>query len=128
MHGKEHIISPLIKKDLPAKVEVIQGFNTDVFGTFAWEVQRKELALETLRNKLLAALTWSGETLGLANEGSFGPHALYSFLSVYLEHVMLIDTLHGFEIIGSEISLHTNFLSAIVLGQLTKDFRCHAGL
>ncbi len=46
--------------------------------------------------------------LGVANEGSFGPHPFMPFVSADDEFVILIDTLNSIEITAREISVSTN--------------------
>ena len=52
MHGKEHVMRPLIKLYLDLEVESEIAINTDEFGTFTGEVERLADPITTLRNKI----------------------------------------------------------------------------
>ena len=80
MHGKERVIAPLVQRALGVHLEVPNGFDTDRFGTFSREVPRKHSAIETARAKIIAALEQIPcARVGLASEGSFGPHPQVPF-------------------------------------------------
>jgi len=89
-HGKEELIAPLFRKLAMSCVQV--DIDTDQFGTFAGEVERKDSALETLRKKIkaAAAITPHGR-LFLASEGSFGPDPFLPFFQADLESLLLWD-------------------------------------
>ena len=108
MHGKEHVMRPLIKLYLDLEVESEITINTDEFGTFTGEVERLADPITTLRNKILAGLQTSGLTIGLGNEGSFGPHPETPFVTSDQEIVMLIDLENNIEIFEVITSTHTN--------------------
>lgn len=108
MHGKEHVMRPLIEKYLGLEVESNISIDTDVFGTFSGEVERQSDPISTLRNKILAGLQSSGLTLGIGNEGSFGPHPEMPFVPCNQEIVMLIDLHHNIEIFDAVTVTNTN--------------------
>ncbi len=107
-HKKEQVIAPLFQ-ELGIVPLVLPDFDTDQFGTFAREVERKQDALATARLKIQQALTLSGETLGLASEGSFGPHPQMGFVPADEEVLLLIDLENQLEIGVSKISTNTNY-------------------
>lgn len=107
MHGKHHVMKPLIAQYLNIDTVVVPDFDTDEFGTFSGEVERPFDPVTTLRKKILKGLKVSGETLGIGNEGSFGPHPGIPFLQVDEELVMLIDLQNDIEIVESVISTET---------------------
>jgi hypothetical protein len=74
MHGKDLVMRPLIERYLHVNVVSVDNINTDEFGTFSGEVERPFDPITTLRMKILKGLHLSGETIGIGNEGSFGPH------------------------------------------------------
>jgi hypothetical protein len=109
MHHKEKVLAPELEKELGVKCSVISNFNTDQFGMFSGEIERKDSPFNTVRAKALAALELSGETLAIASEGSFGPHPAILFVAANEELVMLIDTKHELEIVGRHLTVNTNF-------------------
>lgn len=127
-HQKEQVIAPLFEKELGVKCIVPEAFDSDLFGTFSGEIERKNSALETVRNKCLAAMQQTKTDLGIASEGSFGPHPSIFFASADEEIVMLIDKKNDLEIIIRELSLETNFNSATInsIAEL-KDFAEQSG-
>ncbi len=109
MHRKEQVIAPILEQALGLRVVVPAGFDTDAFGTFTREVPRPGSQLETARRKVAAALDLTGETVGLASEGSFGPHPAMPWLPCGRELVVLIDRAQGLELVGEDVSTQTNF-------------------
>ena len=73
-HGKEKVIAPILERSLGVKVLSTTNLDTDRFGTFSGEVERKGTPLEVARAKCEAALKLTGADLAVASEGSFGPH------------------------------------------------------
>ncbi len=116
-HHKEQVIAPLIEKALKVKCFVDKDFDTDVLGTFSGEIERKEDPITTLRQKCLMAMKASDCDLGIANEGSFGPHPSAFFANADDELVILIDKKNNLEIIARELSMETNFNGEIVTSQ-----------
>lgn len=112
MHGKHHVIKPLIRQYLNVESIVIPDIDTDIFGTFSGEMERSFDAVTTLRKKILKGLEASGETLGIGNEGSFGAHPHLPFLQVDQEIVMLIDLVNNIEIAAHVVSTETNYFKS----------------
>jgi hypothetical protein len=113
-HKKEQVIVPIVKNELGLNVCVPEDFDTDVFGTFTGEVERKDGPLEALRRKVDKAMELSGFDLAIASEGSFGPHPTLFFLPAADELLMFRDKENDLEIMSREISTDTNFGSAEV--------------
>ena len=113
-HQKEKVIAPLFEKQFGVRCKVSENFDTDTLGTFTGEIEREHDALTTLRNKCLMAMELNNCDLGVANEGSFGPHPELIFAPVDFELVILIDKKHNIEIVASETSMKTNFGGQIV--------------
>ena len=99
-HGKEVVMQPLIKDGLGIDIWVPTDFDTDQFGTFTREKNRTGNQLETARRKARAAMERYGYQVGIASEGSFGLHPQLPLLQSNLELVVLIDDVHGVEVIG----------------------------
>ena len=107
-HGKEQVLAPLLRQ-LELSPFVAEGFDTDQFGTFTGEIERKRSPQDTLRTKLTAALDHYSYTLGVASEGSFGPHPQLSFIPANEEWVLLIDRENNLELWGHELTSETNY-------------------
>lgn len=114
MHGKEKIIEPVLSKYLGVSCYLPGNFNTDVFGTFSGEIERKHDPLTTVRQKCYEAMDLYKADLAIASEGSFGPHPTIGFVPSDTEIVALIDKKHDIEIVAHEISTNTNFSSGSI--------------
>jgi len=128
MHKKEEIISPILEKELGIKINVPQGLNTDQFGTFTRDIERKGNQLEAARYKAKEALAITGETLAFASEGTFGPHPFLPFVPFNREIVLLLDQANELEIIGDATTTDTNYNHKVVKTfQEAYDFSVAAG-
>jgi hypothetical protein len=107
-HQKEKIIAPLIEKAIGALCFISTAFDTDSLGTFSGEIERKDNALTTLRNKCLLGFQNTNCDLVIASEGSFGAHPTLFFASANEEMIMLKDFKNDIEIVARELSLETN--------------------
>ena len=108
-HEKEKVIAPLLEKALSVSCFVNENFDTDILGTFTGEIERELDAIATARKKCLLAMELSNCDLGIANEGSFGPHPSMFFVNADDEFLIFIDKKNNFEIIARELSTATNF-------------------
>lgn len=108
-HQKEKVIAPILEKKLGVQCFISPDFDSDMFGTFSGEIERKEDALITVRNKCLLAMESIGCDLAIANEGSFGPHPSIFFIPADEEILMLIDKKNNLEWMVRELSTETNF-------------------
>ncbi|MEW5836527.1 MAG: DUF6671 family protein [Pseudomonadota bacterium] len=115
MHGKERAIAPLLARFLGVRVVVPEDFDTDRFGTFSRDVARTGTPLETARAKIAAGFERApGARLGLAREGSFGPHPGMPFLAWGSEQVVLVDRASGLELVGHHEAPARHFVHARV--------------
>ena len=108
-HEKEKVMEPLLKDALEVDCLINTAFDTDTLGTFTGETTRKDDPLTTARKKCLAVMDHLQCDLGIANEGSFGPHPSLLFVPADDEIVILIDRKNNLEITAREISTATNF-------------------
>jgi hypothetical protein len=108
-HAKEKVIAPILEKELGVKCVVTVDFDTDLLGTFAGEVDRKDDPITTVRKKCLLAMKLANCDLAVASEGSFGPHPSIYFIPADDEFLILIDQKNDLEIIVRELSTETNF-------------------
>ncbi len=99
-HGKEAIISPILKRTLACEIELVQSFDTDELGTFDRTVKRQGNQLQTVRRKAQIGIDFSGNTLGVASEGSFVPDPFSGFMPWNIEMVIFLDDIHGVEVVG----------------------------
>lgn len=114
MHQKQSVIEPLIRKYLPVDNVIVASIDTDKFGTFSGEIERQSDALTTVRSKIHEGLRWSGQTLGIGNEGSFGPHPHSPFVPADEELVTLIDIKNNLEISERYLTSVTNHSHRII--------------
>jgi hypothetical protein len=122
-HDKEKVIAPILEANLGVKCVVDSHFDTDVLGTFSGEVERKDDAITTVRNKCLMAMKAGNADLAIASEGSFGAHPSIYFVPADDEILMLIDKKNKLEIIARHLSTETNFnASAIADLKQLKEF------
>lgn len=108
-HGKEKVIAPILEKELAVNCVFTENFDTDIFGTFTGEIDRKDDPVATARNKCILALDLTNYDLAVASEGSFGPHPSMFFVPVDDEFLVFIDRKNDLEIIARELSIETNF-------------------
>ncbi|MDQ2757701.1 MAG: hypothetical protein M3Y71_14260 [Actinomycetota bacterium] len=108
-HGKEEQIAPALRR-VGLQV-VIANIDTDTFGTFTGDIPRLGTPLEVATRKARAAIEALQTRLGLASEGSFGPHPEVPLLTADLETIVLLDDLHGTVVTEQVISLAATALS-----------------
>lgn len=114
MHEKEKVMSPILELHLGVSCFVEMSIDTDLFGTFIGEIERKDGPIVALRNKCIEAMKISGCDLGVASEGSFGSHPDIFFARANDELVILIDSKNNLEIIERELNTDTNFDCSII--------------
>jgi ribosomal protein L37E len=128
MHGKEAAIAPPLEAALGVRCILPSGFDTDRFGTYSGETERPGNAFETMRMKCLAAMEACGADLGIASEGSFGPHPYIPFAVAGEERLICIDRLQGLEIAVQQVTPRTNFnREEVKHWQALMDFARQAG-
>ncbi len=91
MHGKHEIIGPILDKRIGTKSVLASGINTDSLGTFSGDVARTGTPLQTAIEKARLGMAVTGKKLGIANEGSFGPHPQLPFFTSDMEIIVLVD-------------------------------------
>ncbi len=108
-HKKELVIAPILEEHLGVDCFTDPSFDTDTLGTFSGEVERINDPLKTARLKCIKAMEINNCDLGVASEGSFGPHPTMHFASADDELLIFIDKKHKLEIVVRELSTETNF-------------------
>jgi len=114
MHKKEMVIGPILKKELGVDIVVPHYFDTDYFGTFTREIERRGSQLETAKAKAYAAMQATGLDLAVASEGSFDAHPSIPFIQSNLELVLLVDSKNNLAIRGHHRTSKTNINGAYV--------------
>lgn len=107
-HHKEKVIAPVFERKLGARF-LIPCVDTDLLGTFSGEIERPAPALEVVEQKARLGMEISGLPLGLASEGSFGPHPSIPFIPCNREILFFVDEIRGFSLHESFLSIKTNY-------------------
>jgi hypothetical protein len=108
-HGKERAVARPLWVGLGCRLRLAEGFDTDTLGTFTGEVPRPAGPEDTCRRKAEAGMTETGLALGLASEGSFGPHPHVPLLPVGEEWMIFVDRDNGLVIREHLLARRTNF-------------------
>ena len=108
-HGKQAVIGPPLSAHAGLRLVVPEDLDTDCLGTFTGEVPRVTPMRDTARRKALMGMAAAGLPLGVASEGSFGPHPSIPFLAAAHELLIFIDAVRGLEIVEERLSPETNF-------------------
>ncbi|WP_255089062.1 MULTISPECIES: DUF6671 family protein [unclassified Synechococcus] len=108
-HGKERAMARPFRKALGTELVLAAGFDTDSLGSFSGERPRPADAETTCRLKAEAGMDATGLTLGLASEGSFGPHPSLPFLPLAIEWMTWVDRDRNLVITERLVGCRTNF-------------------
>jgi len=115
MHAKEKVIAPIAERFLGLRLEVTNGVDTGTFGTFSRDIERTGSQLDAARAKIVAAFESTPDLqIGLASEGSFGPHPYIPLCPLEREIVVLVDRRASLELVGHHATPDTNFAHIIV--------------
>lgn len=114
MHRKEEAIAPTMFSTLGLIIAPTAGLDTDQLGTFSGEVPRDGTMLEVAVRKARLGMSAAGVPLGLASEGSFGPHPALPFIPGGMELLVFVDDERGVVVSESLIADATNFDHLIV--------------
>ena len=110
LHGKEAAFAPPLTR-LGFAVRHPKGFDTDQFGTFSGEVERRGDMLDAARAKARAAFLKEGQRADwvISSEGAFGPSRAVPVLAEAKELALAWRPLDGLEIVAHQTSFETNF-------------------
>lgn len=111
LHRKELILRRPLRVGLGLNLQLATSVNTDQFGNFSGDIARARDAASTCQLKAEAALQALGLDLGIASEGSFGPHPAVPLLPVGHEWMTFVDQREGLVISEQLISRVTNYSS-----------------
>ncbi|MGF1525433.1 MAG: DUF6671 family protein [Candidatus Competibacterales bacterium] len=109
MHRKQEAIAPPLASQLGLVIEVPDALDTDRLGTFTGEVERPGPMLETAIAKARAGMAASGLPLGLASEGSYGPHPSMPFIPAGIELLVWVDDERPMVLTEHVIDEQTNY-------------------
>lgn len=104
MHGKEIAIVPAMHAHLGLKVVTPPHLDTDALGTFTGEIPRVGTMREIAIRKARLGMRASGLSIGIASEGSFGPHPVVPFLRAGMELMVLVDDKRDLIIVESLVA------------------------
>ena len=107
-HGKERALGPPLLRR-PGIIVVPTAIDTDAFGTFTGTIPREGTPEQAALAKAGAGIAASGLDLGLASEGSFGPHPWLPFGAGGVETLAFIDPARRLELTISAMSRRTNY-------------------
>ena len=108
-HQKERALSRPFQAALGLTLVIAEELETDAFGSFSGEHARLNGPQTTCLLKAQAGMALTGLDLGLASEGSFGPHPALPLLAVGIECLTFVDGPRSLVIQESRISARTNF-------------------
>lgn len=108
-HGKDKVLARPLQAGLGLTLQLATAFDTDSLGTFSGERERPADAATTCRRKAEAAMAELDLDLGIASEGSFGPHPAVPLLAVGHEWLTLVDTRQGLVVCEQLAHTATNF-------------------
>ena len=109
MHGKERAIAPVLKARLGLAVCVPTSLDTDALGTFTGEIERPGDMLETAIAKARLGMQAVDVDIGIASEGSYGPHPVMPFAPLGRELIVLVDRQADITISEMLVGEKTNF-------------------
>lgn len=95
MHGKASVVAPRLRDALGLTVETATGIDTDALGTFTGEVPRLGSMRDTAIAKARLGMAATGLRIGIASEGSYGPHPLLPLVPGGIELMVLVDDTRG---------------------------------
>jgi hypothetical protein len=95
MHGKEAAIAPVLQSRLGLTIRTAPHLDTDALGTFTGEIPRAGTIREAAVAKARLGMEATGLPIGLASEGSYGPHPHIPFVPGGVELMVLVDDTRG---------------------------------
>lgn len=103
-HGKERQIARPFSVALGLDVCVPQNIDTDLLGTFTGEIPRPGTVRQVVLQKAHMGMQMSELPLGLANEGSFGPHPASPMLLADTEFLIFVDEEREIQVLETLVS------------------------
>ena len=116
LHGKQRVLARPLLRGLGLRLVHTSAVDTDQFGSFCGTRPRRLEAVLTARRKAEAAMDALSLDLGIASEGSFGPHPSLPMLAAGVECLVVVDRRSVRVLVEQAISRRTNY-SAIAVGR-----------
>lgn len=113
-HGKARCLALPLRIGLGAQLNLAEGIDTDLLGTFTGEVARVGTPREVAIRKARLGMTATGLPLGLVIEGSFGADPVVPFVPLHHGILAFIDDERGLEVVEQVATNDTNFNHAVV--------------
>ena len=114
MHGKQAAIAPALYETAGLFVTVTPEFDTDRFGTFARDIARGGTMEDAALAKANAAIDASGLDLGLASEGSYGPHPAIPMIPSGHEMLVFVDRTRNLTVTEQLLTADVTFAHTVV--------------
>ena len=114
MHRKEEAIAPALLSTVGLLVVPAPGLDTDQLGTFTGEISREGTMLDAATRKARLGMSVMGLPLGIASEGTFGPHPAIPFMPAGMELLVFVDDERQVVITESLVAEATNFDHLII--------------
>jgi hypothetical protein len=108
-HAKERALSWPLRRGLGLSLCVPPEIDTDTLGTFTGEIPRPGTPAEVVRRKARAGMDAAKLPIGIASEGSFGPHPMVPFLPADFEVLVFVDDEQGFSVSQEVVTTETNY-------------------
>ncbi|MDA8204560.1 MAG: hypothetical protein M0Z36_00690 [Thermaerobacter sp.] len=108
-HQKERVLSAPLQAAVGFTICVPDDIDTDLLGTFTGEIDRRGTPREVALQKARLGMKIAQLSLGLASEGSFGPHPQWLFVPADHELLAFVDDDLGIEVVEQILSTKTNF-------------------
>jgi hypothetical protein len=115
-HEKGKIVAPIFNQVLGLEVSEC-NLDTDTLGTFTGEIERKQSPRETVLIKARLGVEKTGESIGIASEGSIGADPFIPFINSDFEMMAFVDIDLDLEIVESIRSTNIIAATKIVHGQ-----------
>lgn len=99
-HGKESVLAPTLKESIGCIVTRVEGYDTDLLGTFTRDIARSGTQIDAARKKAHIGMKLARSPLGLASEGSFGRDPFTGLFAWNVEVLIWIDNELKIEVIA----------------------------
>lgn len=99
-HGKAPWVEPILTPGLGCRIQLTQGYDTDLLGTFSGDIIRPDSQLGTARMKARIGMQLTGLPLGMASEGAFVADPFGGLMPWNVEVLLWVDDENHIEVVG----------------------------